>query len=146
MSRLLIACLLLIALSAQAQVYRWVDENGQTVFSQSPPPDGQADVIKPPPPPAEDPDTAERHLQENLQHRRDQQEDRELKIKEQAKKKAASDRRKTNCEIARQNYQSLETATRRLIKMPDGSYKRLDDNERLQMMQEAQQQVEQNCK
>ena len=32
---------LLLATAAQAQVYRWVDSNGRTVFSDQPPPQGR---------------------------------------------------------------------------------------------------------
>ncbi len=38
---------LLLATAAQAQVYRWVDGNGRTVFSDQPPPQGRrAETVK----------------------------------------------------------------------------------------------------
>lgn len=44
---------LLLATAAQAQVYRWVDANGRTVFSDQPPPQGRrAETVKLRPQPA----------------------------------------------------------------------------------------------
>src|SRR5580692_9821226 len=43
--------LALVPLLAEAQVYKWVDENGHTQFADRPPPEGvKYTVISPPPP------------------------------------------------------------------------------------------------
>jgi hypothetical protein len=42
--------LALVPLLAQAQMYKWVDENGHTQFADRPPPEGvKFEIIKPPP-------------------------------------------------------------------------------------------------
>lgn len=41
-----LACALACATAAQAEVYRWTDENGVTHFSQTPPPAGQEAEIE----------------------------------------------------------------------------------------------------
>lgn len=46
MRKLLILCLILGAAGASAQTYRWVDANGRTVFSDTPPPRTGAPVAK----------------------------------------------------------------------------------------------------
>lgn len=43
---LLIALLLTISLSANAQIYKWVDDNGNIQYSQTPPMDRDAQVIR----------------------------------------------------------------------------------------------------
>ena len=46
MRKLLIICLIIGATGAAAQTYRWVDANGRTVFSDTPPPRTGAPVAK----------------------------------------------------------------------------------------------------
>jgi hypothetical protein len=41
-----------LPLAAGAQAYRWVDENGQVHYSQTPPPGKKAEPVAPAPPPA----------------------------------------------------------------------------------------------
>ncbi|MBI2801516.1 MAG: DUF4124 domain-containing protein [Gammaproteobacteria bacterium] len=38
---------LLIALPAHAEIYKWVDKDGNTTYSTSPPPGQHADIVKP---------------------------------------------------------------------------------------------------
>src|SRR4051812_28933475 len=41
------------SLPAAATMYKWVDEKGQTIYSdQPPPPSIKSEIVKPPPPPA----------------------------------------------------------------------------------------------
>ena len=49
----LTASLLASTMAAAAPMYKWIDANGQTVYSDQPPPASvKAEIIKPPPPPA----------------------------------------------------------------------------------------------
>ena len=43
---LLIALLLTISLSVNAQIYKWVDDNGNIQYSQTPPMDRDAQVLR----------------------------------------------------------------------------------------------------
>lgn len=60
-------CLFLVLLigvtAVSADVYKWVDQQGETHYSQSPPPQNQkAELIKAPPPPAINPADAQNSL------------------------------------------------------------------------------------
>ena len=44
---------LVVAMPAAATMYKWVDDNGKTIYSDQPPPASvKSEVIKPPPPPS----------------------------------------------------------------------------------------------
>ncbi len=145
MFRYLLLATLLSTLPAHAEIYRWVDENGQTVYSQVAPADRDADEIKPAPPPSDNPESVSKEIDQLQQQNDDYLEDRELAKEKRKKDKAAQQIRKDNCIKARNNYASLETATRRLIRMPDGEYRRLKEEERQKMMRQAQDDMDKYC-
>jgi hypothetical protein len=134
-----------LSAASHAGLYRWVDENGITQYSQTPPPDGQADRLKPPPPPAEDPQAARRRLDQQLQQVDDRLEDRELAAQEKQRQDQERRARESNCQAARANLETLGGPTNRVMLMPDGSYKRLTEEERQKLMDEARQQISENC-
>ena len=143
--RILSTCLL-ISTCVQAEAYRWVDENGVTVYSQSPPPDGTAEKIKPPPAPAEDPDSAQRHLDAEMQRLEDYREDKALAADKA--NKAAEIRRikEENCTKAKANLENLTVVRQRLARQPDGSYLPIDENERQAKLEQARRDIDENCK
>ncbi len=131
---------------SQAAMYKWVDEDGQTVYSQTPPPSGQSTRIKPPPPPAETPEEARQRLNQRLQKFEDKAEDKELAGQKEAKDEELAEVFKRNCAAAQNNLFFLESNPRKLVGQPDGSYVRITEEERQQKMQEAREQVERFCK
>lgn len=142
--------LLILALTCatplSAETYRWVDENGATVYSQSPPPAGrQAETIKPPPPPAITPEEARRKLDEQRQFLEDRREDREIGKEKTAAGKEETQRRSQNCQAARANLKQLEGNTQVRMRDADGQYRRYTEEERQAKMAEARQQIEQYC-
>jgi hypothetical protein len=54
-ARLIASILLIAPLQAIGQVYKWVDENGRTIYSSTPPPAGTKNPVVLPPPPAPQP-------------------------------------------------------------------------------------------
>jgi len=137
---------LLLACTAQAGMYRWVDDNGMTVYSQTPPPDRDAHTLKPLPPPAASPEQAQRQLDQQLQQKNDYMEDRELAAEQRRNEQDERKLIEENCRRARSNLENLEDATRRLLLMPDGSYQRLTEEDRQQRMQEARELLDQHCR
>lgn len=130
-----------------AQMYRWVDGAGVTHFSQTPPAGAAAAQRLPVPeaPVLGDGDVVEqeserlRQLQEQTTETRKEQE----ANREKAAAKAAIDEK--NCATARHNYQVLQSATRRLIRTPDGQYHRLTEEQRQQRMQQAEEMMNKSC-
>ena len=135
-----------LATGSQAAMYKWVDENGQTVYSQIPPTSGQSTRMKPPPPPAETPEEARQRLNQRLQTLEDKAEDKELAGQKEAKEGELAEVYKSNCAAAQHNLMFLESNPRKLVGQPDGSYVRITEEERQQKMQEAREQVEKFCK
>lgn len=129
-----------------AKTYRWTDDSGNTVYSQTPPPDGRSrETVKAPPPPAESPEAAQKKLQEQIDQLKGQREARqESKQKsEQAKQEAAALAR--DCETARNNLQTLRQGTRRLYRSHDGSVSRLSEEEKNTRIREAEAFIQEKC-
>jgi len=143
---LLLALLLTAVPAAPAQVYRWVDENGVTVYSTTPPPSGEVQRIKPPPPPAEDPGLLQRRMEAQHQAVEDLLEDRELARQQDAEERLRRTTQASNCQAARANLERLSAGGSRLMRQPDGSYLRFSEEERQQRVREAQDQVGRYCR
>jgi hypothetical protein len=140
------AILLLGALPgmAAAAVYKWVDENGQVQYTQTPPPGGvQATEIKPPPEPA-DPDSymkQEEALEKSLEERRAA---RESAAKEAAEEADFEKQKAQRCEAAKHRLAQAEYPRTNFIE-PDGTQRRATEEERQQQIQDAQAQVKEFC-
>jgi len=143
--RILSTCLL-ISTGVQAEAYRWVDENGVTVYSQTPPPDAPTEIIKSPPPPAEDPDAAQGHLDAEMQRLEDYREDKALAAEKANKAAEIAHIKEENCRKAKANLENLTVARQRLARQPDGSYLPIDENERQAKMEQERRNIDENCK
>jgi hypothetical protein len=131
---------------APAQLYKWIDEDGNVVYSQfAPPVDTPGEVVPPPPPPAEDPATAQQRLQEQLQRSADYREDQELAAEKAAEMQTTAERDRERCAQARRNLQNLDGRSRQLYRTPDGSVVRLTEEERQQRRAEAQRVIDEAC-
>ncbi len=132
---------------ASARTYRWVDENGVTIYSQSRPPSGtDATVIKTPPPaPASEPNETMKKLKTRLNAiEESKKKENETKEKEDKAAKNA-EIRKQNCEAAKKNLEALEQHARVRMKMDDGEYKQLTDEERTAQIEKAKEAIKKNC-
>ena len=132
----LVAAVLLGAV-AQAKVYKWVDENGKVVFSQTPPPDSiQAEEVKvDAPPPASAPKPA------------DKAQAAEPVSKEVKGNPALDDGlRKEYCEKGRQNLKVLEEAGPKMgFVTEDGDLVRFSPEEKALKIKEAKAIVKAYC-
>lgn len=148
MKPLLMLCVVCSVVSTPAQAadfYRWVDDNGVTHYSQTPPPHRQTHQLKPPPPPAEDPAQARERLDAQVQALNERRREREQEAEAERQALEAEQVRQQNCQIARSNLENLEIATNSLMRLPDGSYERLDEETRQAKMDEARQAIEKYC-
>lgn len=130
-----------------AKTYRWVDADGNVVFSQMPPPaDVTADEINIRQRlPEKRTDEAQQKLTDELVSDEDAKEDAELAADEQAKKDREAAIRQQNCKSAQRNLEVYSGPVVRKYKMPDGSLGRLDDNERERRIEEARAAIEEYC-
>lgn len=126
-----------------AEMYKWVDDEGQVQYSQSPPPGRPAQTVKTPP--KVDSKAAREKLKQQLQDfelrgdKRQEQAEADQKTKEQAGE------RKAACEAARERLAKLDGNPRILQYAEDGSSKRLTEEERQAAIAEARKQVEKHC-
>lgn len=130
---------------AQAAMYKWVDENGVTQYSQFPPPAREYQTVVPPPPPAEDPEGAQQQLEQLLQKQDEAAKARTETAEKEQKAAAAAERRKENCRIARSNLEKLNTSGGRRIIGPDGVAYYQTEEERQQRIAEAQKHIDEFC-
>jgi len=141
----LVLATLLVSVSVHAEIYKWVDENGQTHYSQQPPASGEAQVVDVPPPPPIDPDTAQEEVDQLIEQQQ-AAEEAEQEAQQQAEEEAAQQAiREENCRIARQNLTQYENNPGRRVVDEEGNVTRLVEEERQQKMLEFQEQIDLYC-
>ncbi len=130
---------------AQAAMYKWIDENGVTQYTQYPPPDRNAEVVAPPPPPAEDPQEARKKLDTLMQSQDEQDKAAATAEGEQATTAEQAKLREQNCQNARSNLEKLTTGGRKRVIGADGVATYLTEEDRQKRLDEAQKQIEEFC-
>lgn len=133
---------LLISAPSLAGTYKWVDKDGNVVYSQHPPPSGKFESIRVKPSPRYNP-SAENASKQSKQFLENSTADR----KNQAKLKAEQEKnlalRKKNCQTAKQQLEFYTVYGRR--KNDKGEYVRVTDKEREAGLKEAKQAIKDFC-
>lgn len=128
----------------EAAMYKWVDENGQTHYTQERPPPGiKGTTVEPAPEPpsaATSRDEAQK-LQERLEER--------LDTRAEGRKKAADDaahaaEKASRCEAARQRLEKAQRPRTNFVEA-DGTQRRATDEEREEQVGQAEKQVKEFC-
>jgi len=135
----------LFATATFAEIYKWVDENGQTHYSQQAPKDIDATVIKTPLPPAIDPNAAQQQVDELINQ---QESEEQLRLEQQNQQKIDAKnigKQEENCKIAQQRLLEYQNNPGRRIIDADGNVTRLTEEERQQKIQESQNNVTKYC-
>jgi hypothetical protein len=129
---------------AHAAMYKWVDENGQVQYTQTPPPGNiEATEIKPPPPPADAEGAIRR--EESLEKALDERlEAREQSAKEAAEEAEYQKQRAQRCEAAKHRLSQTEYPLSNFIE-PDGTQRRATEEERQEQIRQAEAQVKEFC-
>ena len=137
-------CLAVLALPAMAEMYKWVDENGNVHYTQErPPPGTQGETLKPPPP--VNSEVAEKQLESRQELLNEAREGR-TKSAEEARK-ASEDQafNVENCRRAKQTVAAYQVPNA-LVEQPDGSRKRYTEDERQKGLAESEARVNEFCK
>ncbi len=144
---LLISLVISLAASGAwaATTYKWLDNNGNVVYSQTPPVEGPYEIIRIKqgnssssyPAASESTESSTATFSSN---RAEEEKKNQSIQQEQAR---AEEIRKKNCEAARKNLEAY-TVFRR-FKQPDGSYVVLEDDERLKRQQKAKDDIKEFC-
>lgn len=144
-------CLLILLgsslIPAAAEMYKWTDANGNTIYSQTPPPEEfkqQSKTIAPLPPPTGGikPRTSLEERMEALNKRLAEREQRDQE-KQQAKEKQA--KRLADCQNSQANLNKLNSH-RRLTEVENGQATLMTIEQRMQKMQEMQTFLDENCR
>jgi hypothetical protein len=129
-----------------AKMYRWVDADGVTVYSQQPPPDAAATRIAPDAAPSEaETQRAIERVNRINNERFDRRDDAARQAEETARQEQEQSTRRANCDAARKNLQTIDTLGARRVRTPDGEYRFLSDSERAKHRARAQVQIKENC-
>jgi hypothetical protein len=136
--------LTLITNAASAAMYKWTDADGNTQYGQYPPAGVEAKRIKVSPQPASQPQAAP-SPQQRLKQLEEQQQKQTAKEAEAAAEKQKAETTKKNCETAKNNLAGLQMGGHRLTRLPDGSYTRLSEEERLSRIADTEKNIKKYC-
>jgi hypothetical protein len=142
---LLFTSLLLLSSALYAETYRWVNEEGVVTYSQTPPPDVQAETVNIKTSPAKGAADSQKRMDELRQRMADSAEDRALKKQEKREQAEIKAAKRKNCDLARKNLEQLTALGNRLYKTEEG-YVRLTEEARQNKMQKAREQIKEYCK
>ena len=144
MRRMLITSSLLLAMSGMAlagQVYKWVDAQGVTHFSEQPPQGQQATTVNTaaPPPASTEPKPAPTFdsIADPEQAAVD------AKVKQEVANQEAE--RRKYCEIQRNNLSQLENNPRVRVE-ENGEMRRIGEDERQKRIADSRKAIDDNCK
>ena len=150
MKQSLLLILLLSSTNAYPALYKWVDSNNQTHYSEEPPVNKKARLLPSrsaanDTAPASAP-AAPKTLVERAAELSKAKAAKKETSDEAAKKQAYNDALKSNCDGARKNLAALKNGIRLVEMDANGERSFLSDEQREQRMVKAQQDIQENCK
>ena len=146
---------LMLAGTAHAQLYKWVDKDGKVRYGDSPPPGAKTSALKAPqgaaaasPAPAAAKDAAKGPLTpaEQAQEFRKRQDEAKKSAEKSEREQQSKSERNENCERTREYLRTLESGQRIARTNPSGEKYYMDDNQVAQEIAKAQQSAQQACK
>ena len=130
--------------AVQAELYKWVDENGNINYTQSPPPPG-VDGTTITPPPSFNSDTAQSRLDSRLDTLDKNAQQRQKQAEEQQQAKSEMEQQTRICNQARARLTSYQYP-RVNVQGADGASMQLGEDERQREVAKSQSQVNDLCK
>lgn len=128
-------------------IYKWVDETGETHYSQMRPSgDYQVEEIRNAPPPADDPEQIRQHLQQQVDAMNERNQEQNDTKKEAISEAEYQKIIKENCANAQKNLGALNEGGRKRYLTPEGEVVRLTEQERESRIAEANKQMKEYCK
>ena len=127
----------------QADIYKWVDEDGNTVYSQSPP-TSDVEYERVSSPSKVDSARALKDLRDDKIKADKLRRERLSKDAERKKAQEAIALQEENCEIAQGKLASLQRPRAKILQ-PDGSRIRLNEEERQRQIKEAEAKIQEWC-
>jgi len=128
-----------------ADVYKWIDDEGITHYSQQAPRDHQAKIIKAPPPPARDPNEAQKELDTLIEKQSGTFEEKEQQrrlAREAANDKAERDQ---YCRVKKHNLEQFQNNPGRRMVDADGVVTEPNEEQRQKKIIQIKQQLADKC-
>ena len=144
-STLVALALTLATASAHAAMYKWTDQNGNVQYGQFPPTGVQAERISASGTTHKVEAPAGKSPQQRLQEMEQQQKQQEGEATEARVAQERKDLRQQNCKIAQKNLAVLKEGGHHRVRLPDGTVTYLTDEQKQQRIDQANQQVKDNC-
>ena len=126
-------------------IYKWTDDQGEVQYTQFPPPGRPAEILHGVRPPDQSPDTAGNDLQKQLETVEQQNQEQLQGAKDEKQWAQIQKIRRDNCKTARQNLVNLNRGGNVRYMGADGKVMRLTEEERQKRIDEANQQIKENC-
>lgn len=145
MKKFLFVFLLLVAASAEAELNKWIDEQGKVHYSDRPPVGVEATPVRAAPPPAIAPAPSKSYVEREAELRKAKQSEAE-KAQESTRQQSNAEIEKANCTGAQQTLRSLQQGGRLVEYDEAGEQRFLGDDERRQRIAEAQAEIGKWCK
>lgn len=135
--------LLTVPCLASAELYKWVDKNGQVHYSERPPSAGTYEPVKPAPPAANPSPTVEspdESVEENDDRRAEELEKRKL-----AAAAAEKENRDTRCRMAKAHLAGLKQTSRTFTTDEAGNRYYYSEQERADQFAQVEQVIDKEC-
>lgn len=145
MKKYLFAFLILSTASANAELNKWVDQQGKVHYSDQPPAGVEATELRAAPAPASAPAPSRSYVEREAELRKANQSQAETAEKA-ARQQSNAEIEKANCTAAQQALRSLQQDGRIVEYDENGERRFLEDSERQQRIANAQADVEKFCK
>ena len=134
-----------VAGTASADVYKWVDEQGQVHYSQQAPESAPAELIKTPPPPAVDPAQAQREVDALIAQQKAAEQEKQ-QAQQQAEQQAAQEAKlEKQCQDAKDALTAYQNHPGGRFYDENGNLQRIKEEERQQKIQELSNNIKQHC-
>ena len=140
-------CLALVfAMAVQADAYKWIDDDGDVIYSQTPPVDKPYEKMGTPPPPSMNPEAAKKQVESLIEAQKATDKAREEEQQKQQQEQLAAEALAESCRVAKYNLQQYQNNPGRRMMDAQGNVTRPTEEERQQKISTLQQQVNQFCK
>ena len=136
------ALLSMLSATVFAEMYKWVDENGEVHYSdKQPAAEVETETIKPPP--EADVEQARKELEARQSRYKTEESEKPAEEEKVSEEELAV--KKRNCELGRDKLQRLVDNPRVYSTAEDGSRTRLGEDERQARIKEAREMIKTNC-
>lgn len=129
-----------------ADVYKWVDAQGQTHYSQTPPPAGQsAKLIETDKPPAVDVESQQKEIESLIQQQAEAKKKQEERLAEQRQQAQLAEENAEKCKLAQHNLQQYQDNPGRRVMDSEGNVTRPSEEDRQEMIKKMQEAITEFC-